>query len=345
MAVSLKPLDQQVIVITGATSGIGLATARSAADAGAAVVLVARSDETLERVVDGIVADGGRAISVTADVGDAQSVRRVADKAIDAFGRIDTWVNNAGVDIFGKIEQISDEDSRRLFETNFWGTVYGSKVAVEHLRRRGGALINVGSVASDRAFPLQGVYSASKHAVKGFTDAFRMELEYDSVPISLTLIKPAAIGTPLPSHSKNYFDREPRLPSPLYSPQEVANAILYAAENPCRDLHVGSVSRIFSLLGFIAPRFSDLLAKATQFDASKRNTPAKMRADNLHRAGLDGGMVSSDAENRTMRPSFYTRGVMHPLKSAALLGVGYMMLSNFLARPVRKSRTRITAPR
>ncbi len=328
MSVLLKSLDKQVIVITGASSGIGLATARSAAVAGAKVVLVARNGEALEAIVEDIRTKGGSAIYVEADVSKREELERVAERTIAEFQRFDTWVNNAGVDIFGLIDQISDEDSRQLFETNFWGTVYGSRIAANHLRLRGGALINVGSVASDRAFPLQGIYSASKHAVKGFTDAFRMELEHAGAPVSVTLIKPAAIGTPLPSHAKNYFDREPRLPSPLYSPQEVADAILFAAVNPRRDIHVGSVSRIFSLLGFFAPGLSDLIAKATQFEASKRNVPAKMRTNNLHRAGIDGGIVRNDAEHRVMRPSLYTRATMHPVMTLGLLGLGYLVMSS-----------------
>ena len=113
---------------------------------------------------------------------------------------------------------VATEDLRRLFETNFWGVVYGSRIAVDNLRERGGALINLGSETSDAAVPLQGIYSASKHAVKGFTDAMRMEVEADKLPISITLIKPTAIHTPLPENAKNYLSYEPRLPPPLYAP-------------------------------------------------------------------------------------------------------------------------------
>lgn len=168
-----KSLRRQVVVITGASSGIGLATARMAAERGAAVVLCARSGETLAKVRHAIEREGGRALDVVADVGDRAAVERVAAAAIAAFGGFDTWVNVAGLTIYGRLDEVSEEDHERLFRTNFWGTVNGSLVATAHLRERGGTLINVGSVASDLPFPMQGMYVASKHAIKGFTDALR----------------------------------------------------------------------------------------------------------------------------------------------------------------------------
>ncbi|HEX8920718.1 MAG TPA: SDR family oxidoreductase, partial [Pyrinomonadaceae bacterium] len=187
MNVQLKKLGEQIIVITGASSGIGLVTARTAARQGAKLVLAARSEDALRQLVDEIKMEGGEAISVVADVGQEQDVRRIAEAAIQRFGGFDTWVNNAGVSIYGRVLEVSMEDHRQLFETNYWGLVHGSRVAAEHLRTRGGAIINVGSSLSDRAIPLQGTYCASKHAVKGYTDVLRMELEEEDAPISVTL--------------------------------------------------------------------------------------------------------------------------------------------------------------
>jgi NAD(P)-dependent dehydrogenase (short-subunit alcohol dehydrogenase family) len=177
MSASPKKLSEQVLVITGASSGIGLATAREAARRGARVVLVSRDEADLRTATDAIRAAGGRAMYVAADVADFDEMVRVAERAVDAFGGIDTWVNNAGVTIYGRIADVPLADARRLFETNYWGLVHGSLVAVPHLKRAGGVLINVGSVLSDTTMPLQGHYSASKHAVKGFTDALRIELD------------------------------------------------------------------------------------------------------------------------------------------------------------------------
>ena len=198
MAVKLKPVTEQVIVITGASSGIGLATAIAAATRGARVVLSSRNGPELERIVGRIRGEGGTAMYVVADVSRSEDLQNLADETIKAFGGFDTWVNNAGLGIFGRLEQVSDEDHQRLFQVNFWGLVYGTQIASAHLKPKGGAIINLGSVVSDVAFPVQGMYCASKHAIKGFTDAFRMELEEAHVPVSVTLIKPASIDTTAP---------------------------------------------------------------------------------------------------------------------------------------------------
>jgi NAD(P)-dependent dehydrogenase (short-subunit alcohol dehydrogenase family) len=217
MTIKLKKLSDQVIVITGASSGIGLVTARMAASRGARVVLNARNEDSLCRVADEINAGGGKACYVTGDVGRLQDVQNIAGEAIRRFGGIDTWVNNAGVSIYGHVLDQSLEDQRRLFETNYWGVVHGSMVACAHLSERGGALINIGSVLSDIAIPIQGTYCASKHAVKGYTDALRMELEEEGAPISVTLIKPSSIDTPYVRHAKNLMPVEPMNPPPVYA--------------------------------------------------------------------------------------------------------------------------------
>jgi short-subunit dehydrogenase len=214
MAVKLKRLNQQVLVMTGASSGIGLVTARAAAERGTRLVLASRSQGELQQLKEEITANGGQAIAVGADVGQEEDVRRIAQAAQEQFGGFDTWVNNAGVSIYGKLLEISIEDMRRLFETNFWGVVYGSLEAARNLKQRGGAIINIGSTLSDRAIPMQGIYSASKHAVKGFTDALRMELEEEGAPISVTLIKPGAIDSLIRTMQKTICPLSQRIPHP-----------------------------------------------------------------------------------------------------------------------------------
>src|SRR5262245_28252615 len=234
MQVRLKPIKEQVIVITGASSGIGLVTARLAARRCARVVLTARNHEALKQLADeikGNESNGGMATFIAADVADESAMRQVAEEAISRFGRIDTWVNGAGVSVYGRLMDVSLEDQRRLFDTNFWGVVIGSRIAVPHLRN-GGALINIGSILSDRAIPLQGIYCASKHAVKAYTDSLRMELEHEGLPIAVTLIKPYSIDTPYAEHAKNYLATEPSSPPPVYAPEVVAEAILHCAEYP-----------------------------------------------------------------------------------------------------------------
>src|SRR4051812_22478147 len=258
MAIKLKPLNEQVIIITGASSGIGLATAESAAKQGATVVLAARSARTLDEIVSRITAAGGQAISVECDVADRDQIAHVAHTAVDRFGRIDTWVNNAGVAIFGRLDQVSDADSRQLFETNFWGVVNGSLVALPHLKTQGGALINVGSEVSEAAAPLLGMYVASKHAVKGFTDSLRIEIaEMDKAPVSITLIQPTAVHTPFPENAKNYLEKEAKLPTPQIDPEDVAEAIVSAAEKPVRAVKVGMMSKVNTATAKLAPGLAE----------------------------------------------------------------------------------------
>ena len=283
MKIKLKPINKQVVVITGATSGIGLTTARMAAEQGATLVLAARNGAALEQLAQELVAAEVPVTTVVADVGKADDVTRIAESAIAHFGRIDTWINNAGVSVFGRLEEIQPEDHRRLFDTNFWGVVNGSLEAIKYMKARGGALINLGSEVSDRAVPLQGMYSASKHAVKGFTDALRMELAHDKVPISVTLVKPAAIDTLFTAHAKNYLEREPALPPPIYAPDIVASAILYAAQHPKRDVFVGGAAKAFSVGGFHMPALMDRYMSRAMFKQQKSDLPAsRERPDALY---------------------------------------------------------------
>jgi short-subunit dehydrogenase len=324
MKIQLKKLNEQVVVITGATSGIGLVTARMAAGRGARLVLAARNEESLRRLVEELSAQGAEAIYVAADVGNETAARNIADRAIARFGGFDTWVNNAGVSIYGRVLDVSTENHRRLFETNYWGLVYGSQAAAEHLRERGGALINVGSSLSDRAIPLQGTYCASKHAVKGYTDALRMELEEEGAPISVSLIKPSAIDTPYREHAKNYLPVEPLNPPPVYAPETVAEAILHCAEHPERDVFVGAGGKALSLAGKFAPRLTDKLMEATLFDLQKSDRPSlPSRPDSLftpmskleERGGYPGHVAES---------SVYTKASLNPLIAGVLLiGAGF----------------------
>lgn len=279
----LKKLRDQVILITGASSGIGLTTARMAAKEGARLVLVSRDQDALDRLADELRAEGCEALAVAADVGRQEEVQAAGQRALDSFGRIDTWVNNAGVSIYGKHEEVAMEDNHRLFQTNFWGVVYGSLEAVRCMKERGGAIVNLGSEVSDRAIPLQGMYSASKHAVKGFTDSLRMEVEKDKLPISITLVKPAAIDTMYTVHAKNYMDHEPALPPPVYAPELVASAILYAAQHPKRDVFVGGAAKFFSSASHYMPRTLDKYMNASMYrqQRAEQFTSARRR-DALH---------------------------------------------------------------
>jgi NADP-dependent 3-hydroxy acid dehydrogenase YdfG len=330
MAIRLKPIKDQVIVITGASSGIGLATALEAGKRGARVVLASRDEQDIKRAADEITAAGGQAIPVVADVGDQLAMESLAEQAIVAFDRIDTWVNNAGVSIYGKIEEVPLEDAHRLFETNYWGVVHGTLAALPHLKLNGGALINVGSELSETALPLQGHYAASKHAVKAFTDSIRMELHEEKAPISVTLIQPAAIDTPYPEHAMNYLGVEPKHMPPVYAPEIVADAILACAQSPHRNLRVGGAAKMFTAMEKIAPTLGDKFKEKTAFDGS-RTDEAPRDDDTLYNPRPGDGRVHGNYPGHVMKRSLYTTAALNPMKTligaAALVGLASVLSS------------------
>jgi hypothetical protein len=215
--------------------------------------------------------------------------------------------------------------------------VYGSRVAADYLRSRGGAIINLGSVASDCGIPLQAAYSASKHAVKAFTDTLRLELEKEGAPISVSLIKPTAIDTPFFRHAKTYMGAQPVEPSPMYSPDSAARAILYAAEHPVRDLMVGDIAPLQSWTSRLMPSMGDRFLKATRFEgqkSSRKPQPGENRvfegpSSDLHERGEYSGV-------HVMETSLYTRAATHPrvtvgLAAGVLAGVAALVISRRLA--------------
>ena len=317
MAVQLKPLAEQVIVITGASSGIGLVTAKKAAAAGAKVLLVARSADALGDAVRQINNAGGLADFAVADVGDAAQVTRAAEVAVERFGRIDTWVNDAGVAIYARLVDTPEDEHRRLFDTNYWGVVHGCLTAVGHLRNKGGALITVGSIGSDLPTPVLSAYSASKHAVKAYVEALRIELEADAVPISFTLVKPSGIDTPIGQHAANHVGGEAQVPPPVYAPELVADAILDAATRPVRDITVGGAGRAQVLFG---QHFKGLFEKLAPLsakgfvDGDKAQPPT-----NLWEGDVNAGRERS-GEHAAKEWSLYTAAAMHPRITAAVVG-------------------------
>jgi NADP-dependent 3-hydroxy acid dehydrogenase YdfG len=251
----LKPLADQVLVITGASSGIGLVTARLAVERGARVLLVARNEDALRKIVAEL---GDRADYAVADVGEQAELEAAAAKAVARFGRIDSWVNNAGVAIYGKLADVPEDEHQRLFQTNYFGTVHGCLAALPHLRQSGGALITVASIASDMASPGMGAYTASKHAVKAYVESLRIELNAEGVPVSVTLEKPSGMATPIDQNAANHLPGQPLIPPPVYDPALTAETILDAAVRPVRAVTVGGIGRL-QVLG--ASLFPGVLAK------------------------------------------------------------------------------------
>jgi short-subunit dehydrogenase len=316
-----------VIVITGASSGIGLVTARMAAEQGARVLLVARNAAALADAVSAIRSAGGVADHAVADVGDAAQLSLAAEKALACYGRIDAWVNCAGVAIYAPLLDTPHDEHHRLFRTNYFGTVHGCRIAVAHLRDRGGALITVGSITSELPTPIMGAYAASKHAAKAYVDGLRMEVMAAGLPISVTLIKPSGIDTPIARHAANHVEGEARIPPVVYDPALVARAILDAAVHPRREMTVGGVGRAQVLFGLHFPAMFDRLSRFMIPILSNPAVP-KTLGDNLFAPMPDGSPRGAQPGRKT---SGYTAAERHStataLGSLALLAAGAALLA------------------
>jgi NAD(P)-dependent dehydrogenase (short-subunit alcohol dehydrogenase family) len=339
--IKLKPLREQVIVITGATSGNGLAIAREAVRRGAAVVISSRNVEELESVRQELVKRGGRVAAVRADMSVEADVEALAVSAAEAFGGFNSWVNNAAAATYGTLEQVPITDHRQVFDVNYFGVLAGSLAAARHLRvRSGGAIINIGSILSDRAILEQGPYCATKHAVQALTDTLRMELERDGAGISVTLIKPAAIDTLFPEHARNFMEAPPRLPPPLYQPSVVADAVLFACATPRREMYVGGGGWLAAKLARLAPRLTDIAMEAAGGSAQRKpDDPGDpKRRDNLYEARADGAERGS--QKVMARGSSLLVEVQKLPSGFASIALGGVGTAALIASALRKKRRR-----
>lgn len=337
MTPKLKPLDQQVIVITGASSGIGLVTARMAARAGAAVVAAARNEDALRDLVEEIRSAGGRAVAVGCDVGREEDIARVVATAVAEFGGFDSWVNNAGIAISGRPWDVPMAEWHRMFDTVYWGTVCGSLAAVQHLREAGkpGAIINVGSFLGDKAPAVQTSYASAKFAVHGFTGGLRQEVEHDALPVSISLIHPGRIDTPYNEHGGNHMPMQPVHRGMVYPPEAVAEAILWCAAHPKRDMFVGAQAKVAAMLGAIAPRLTDRVMETLMFTSQQSRT-RKATGDPrgaLFEAGDDGHARGTQEAHLMRGQSFYVKATKRPAVTAgALLAGGAIAVALLRAR-------------
>jgi NAD(P)-dependent dehydrogenase (short-subunit alcohol dehydrogenase family) len=254
----LKPINQQVVAVVGASSGIGRETALKFARRGAKVVVSARSESGLQSLVEEIKGFGGDAIAVIADVSDFAQVKAIADKTVEHYGHLDTWVHAAATGVLAPFEKITPEEFERVVDVNLMGQVYGAMAALPYLKQEGrGALIHISSVEGRRSLPLQSPYSAAKHGLEGFLESLRVELQYEKLPISVTSILPSTINTPYYNKVRTKLGFKPTGIPPYYQPDIVANAILYAAEHPTRDFIVGDAGKFLDLLQRISPELVD----------------------------------------------------------------------------------------
>ena len=279
----LKPINQQVVAIVGASSGIGREAALRFAQRGAKVMVAARSEPGLKSLVEEIQSFGGEAAYVIADVSDFEQVKAIADKTVAQYGRLDTWVHAAATGVLAPFENITPEEFQRVIDVTLMGQVHGAMAALPHLKKEGrGALIHISSVEGVRALPLQSPYSAAKHGVEGFLEALRVELQHEKLPISVTSIKPAVINTPYYNKVRTKLGVKPTGIPPYYQPSIVVDAILYTAEHPTRDFIAGDVGRVLDVLQRLSPELVDSILAVIGIPGQRTNEPKSEDApDNL----------------------------------------------------------------
>jgi NAD(P)-dependent dehydrogenase (short-subunit alcohol dehydrogenase family) len=313
-----------VVVLMGASSGIGRETALRFARKGAKVVVSARGEEGLDSLVEEIRREDGEAIAVPADTSGFDQVKAVADRAVEVYGRLDTWVHLAAVGLFATFEETTPEEFRRVIDVNLMGQIYGAMAALPQIKREGGgALIHVSSMGAKRSIPLQSAYCASKHGIDGFLESLRVELRREKLPISVTQVMPATINTPFFDKARTKLGVKPVAPPPIYQPGIVSEAILHAAENPARDLVVGGAAKAVILSQALSPRLVDVLLRVRGFEVHYTGEPKPEDApDNLFEP-IDGyNTVEGSFRDRAHPRSLYNWLELHPtVKRGAVAGM------------------------
>jgi short-subunit dehydrogenase len=333
-----SPLDQQVVVITGASQGIGRETALEMAGRGAAVVAAARNEQALRTLAEQIRESGGQAEPVVTDVADHGQVERLGALAVERFGRIDTWVNNAAVSIYATVEQLEPDEMERLVRVNLLGQMYGSKVAIAHMKpRRAGTIINVGSALSERAIPLQSAYVATKHGIAGFTEALRLELLHDRAGIDVVLVLPSSINTPLFGFARSKLGVQPMPVPPVYEPRVVAEVICHAAEHGGREIVVGGWGKLLTLGQWLSPSLVDryMLQGGRMWEQQRTDRPDDRR-DNLFTPSTGPGSTTGEFGRGSKPTSLYTRYLeLHPNRKRAVVGMFMLAAAGLVRRAGR----------
>jgi NAD(P)-dependent dehydrogenase (short-subunit alcohol dehydrogenase family) len=332
-------LMDAVVVVTGASSGIGRETALELGRKGAKVVVAARNAEALSTLVEEVDRLGGEALAVPTDVSDEQQVVNLAKEAVTAFGHLDAWVNVAAVSTYANVEDTSTAEIRRVIDVNLMGAIHGMKAALPHLKERGGGtILNVSSALAKRAIPLQAAYCASKHGLVAFAEALRMELRAEGTPIHVVDVLPASINTPLFEHARSKLGVLPRPIAPVYEPRVVAETIVRALEHPVRSVFAGGAGRLLDLGQRVSPSLVDwyLLGPGRVVEGQRTDRPDDAE-DNLERASTGPGDTTGSFGTESYGTSLYTRLLgLHPAR-ARLVATGALAgMAAATARALRR---------
>jgi len=281
-SVAKKRLSEQVVVVTGASSGLGRAIARGAGERGAKVVVTARNAEAVDDAVREIEAFGGEALAVPADHAVQDEVAQVVEQALDRFGRIDTYISNAIVTVMSEAEELAPDELRQVMDVNFFGMVYGFWAALPQLRETSGTFVHVNSALAYRGIPLQSAYCASKAAGRTFLESARVELRKHAVPVDVCVCLPGAINTPQFDRSRQRIGYQPQPVPPIYQPEPFAEAVLHCCEHPVRELPIGWGAQKLLWGQKLSPRFGDRMLLRMGWKSQHTDEPKPQDApDNL----------------------------------------------------------------
>jgi NAD(P)-dependent dehydrogenase (short-subunit alcohol dehydrogenase family) len=273
----------EVVVVTGASAGVGRATVRAFAREGAHIGLIARGTDGLEGALADVESLGGKAMILPCDVANANEVEAAAGRVEEEFGPIDIWVNNAMVSVFSPFREMTAEEFKRVTEVTYLGTVYGTLAALRRmLPRDRGCIVQVGSALAYRSIPLQSAYCGAKHAIQGFTQSVRCELLHDKSNVRITMVQLPAMNTPQFSWVKSRLPCKPQPVPPIYQPEIAAGAIVYAAHHDRREIQVGLPTVVAIEGNKIAPGMIDQYLARTNYEAQQTDEPVEAdRHDNL----------------------------------------------------------------
>ncbi|WMJ74835.1 SDR family oxidoreductase [Cytophagaceae bacterium ABcell3] len=335
----MKRFDKKVIVITGASSGIGRATALEFAKQGASVVLAARRGDALEQVAEECRSLGGKAMAVALDVTYENDVKNMASRAIHEFGHIDVWVNNAAVSLMGPFEDMPTEDMKRVMDINLFGYINGAKAVLPHFRqRKKGTLINVSSAVSITGQPFSMGYTTSKFAIRGFSLSLEQELS-DEKDIHVCTVYPGVIDTPIFNQAANYMGRAVKAPGPAMDAKEVAEAIVSLAIFPRKEVSVGAVSKVSGVLKTLVPNVYDKQYRKVIFKNHFNEHASEPSKGNLYEPMRQYAQVSGGWQNNKEEQE--KNGIGKKILAGTVLAgaaLGAFLLAGKNGQPVKEER-------
>lgn len=337
----MKANGHEVVVVTGASAGVGRAVVREFAKSKARIGLIARGKDGLEAAKREVEAEGGEALVLPLDVADAGAVEQAAGAVEQAFGPIDIWVNNAMLSVFSPVHLMTPDEYKRVTEVTYLGYVYGTLAALRRMRERNrGSIVQVGSALAYRSIPLQSAYCAAKHAILGFTESLFSELLHDKSKVRLSIVQLPAVNTPQFGWVLSRLPNKPQPVPPIYQPEVIARAIAWAARHERRELYVGFSTIKAIAADRIAPRLADRYLAITGYESQQTQEPAEPnRKDNLWSPvpGDHGAHGAFDARARRHSPEFWL-STHRGLIAGGLLAAGALVSMSLASRRRRASR-------